>query len=328
MPEVTRALALRGAELIFMPAGTDKGKLWASWRNLIWSRAIENLAIVVTTQNLFSHAERGLAMVAAPEEIMFESTAAGLFLVDVSLERAREMRATADSVTSSANSAPSRACSARNGSGRNCARPCIRVRRRRRSNVARNGSVRANFRGHVLLAPISVRNPASDTRNSSLDRAAEKRTDDAAHGAACGADRNAGAYVIGGDWIVIKKAPRSTIRCSRWTRRARSAPERDGIPRPARGTPAASASASSRRPRRRSRRATISSSPICARSPCRAWSTPSICRRSPRPRRCSAGTRVTASARIAARRRNRRRAAGGAIARPARPSIFRAPIRW
>jgi predicted amidohydrolase len=30
MPEVTRALALRGAELIFMPAGTDKGKLWAS----------------------------------------------------------------------------------------------------------------------------------------------------------------------------------------------------------------------------------------------------------------------------------------------------------
>jgi predicted amidohydrolase len=63
MPEVTRALALRGAELIFMPAGTDKRRLWATWRNLIWSRAIENLAIVVTTQNLFSHAERGLAMV-------------------------------------------------------------------------------------------------------------------------------------------------------------------------------------------------------------------------------------------------------------------------
>ena len=42
MPEVTRALALRGAELIFLPAGTDKRRLWASWRNLIWSRAIEN----------------------------------------------------------------------------------------------------------------------------------------------------------------------------------------------------------------------------------------------------------------------------------------------
>ncbi len=101
MPEVTRALALRGAELIFMPAGTDKGKLWASWRNLIWSRAIENLAIVVTTQNLFSPAERGLAMVAAPEEILFESTVSGLFFVDVSLDRTREMRASTDTVTSS-----------------------------------------------------------------------------------------------------------------------------------------------------------------------------------------------------------------------------------
>jgi predicted amidohydrolase len=101
MPEVTRALALRGAEIIFMPAGTDKRALWASWRNLIWSRAIENLALVVTTQNLFSHAERGLAMIAAPEEILFESTAAGLFTLDVSLDRLREMRASQDSVTSS-----------------------------------------------------------------------------------------------------------------------------------------------------------------------------------------------------------------------------------
>ena len=55
MPEVTRALALRGAELIFMPAGIDKNRLWATWRTLILARAIENLAIVVTTQNLFDH---------------------------------------------------------------------------------------------------------------------------------------------------------------------------------------------------------------------------------------------------------------------------------
>jgi predicted amidohydrolase len=102
VPEVARALALRGAELIFMPAGKDKGRLWATWRALIWARAIENLAIVVTTQNLFSHSERGLAMVAAPEEILFESTAAGLTVVDVSLDRARYLRATRDEVGSSA----------------------------------------------------------------------------------------------------------------------------------------------------------------------------------------------------------------------------------
>ena len=98
MPEVTRALALRGAELIFMPAGTDKGKLWATWRNLIWSRAIENLA------HRGDHAEPVQPRRARAGHgggaggNLFESTAAGLIVVDVSLERAREMRATRDSV--------------------------------------------------------------------------------------------------------------------------------------------------------------------------------------------------------------------------------------
>jgi len=101
MPEVARSLALRGAELIFMPAGTDKNRLWASWRTLIWARAIENLALVVTTQNLFDHRQRGLAMVAAPEEILFESTAAGMSVVDVDLDRVRYLRATRDQVGSS-----------------------------------------------------------------------------------------------------------------------------------------------------------------------------------------------------------------------------------
>jgi len=101
VPEVSRALALRGAEIIFLPAGKDKKRLWATWRTLIWARSIENLALVVTTQNLFHHGERGLAMVAAPEEIVFESTVAGTTIVDVSLERIRAMRAARDEVNSS-----------------------------------------------------------------------------------------------------------------------------------------------------------------------------------------------------------------------------------
>jgi hypothetical protein len=84
-----------------MPAGKDKRKLWATWRTLIWARAIENLAIVVTTQNLFDHSERGLAMVAAPEEVLFESTIAGTSVVDVSLDRIRYLRASRDEVGSS-----------------------------------------------------------------------------------------------------------------------------------------------------------------------------------------------------------------------------------
>jgi predicted amidohydrolase len=101
VPEVARALALRGAELIFMPAGKDKKTLWATWRTLIWARAIENLAVVVTTQNLFTHDERGLAMVAGPEEVLFESTIAGATVVDVSLDRVRYLRTTRDVIGSS-----------------------------------------------------------------------------------------------------------------------------------------------------------------------------------------------------------------------------------
>ena len=102
MPEVSRALALRGAEVIFLPAGANKGRLWPTWRNLIWSRAIENLAVVVTTQNLFSRDEKGLAMVALPEEILFETTAPGSFIVEIDLARVRELRSSRDEVNSTA----------------------------------------------------------------------------------------------------------------------------------------------------------------------------------------------------------------------------------
>jgi predicted amidohydrolase len=105
VPEVSRALALRGAEVLFMPAGVDKQLLWPTWRNLIWSRAIENLAVVVTTQNLFDQSERGLAMVATPEEVVFETTLPGLFVMDLDLERLRQLRAERDEVGSSSRNA-------------------------------------------------------------------------------------------------------------------------------------------------------------------------------------------------------------------------------
>jgi hypothetical protein len=65
-------------------------------RTLVWACAIENLAIEVITPNLFEHSERGLAMVAAPETILLESTSAGMSGVDVSLERVRYLRSSRD----------------------------------------------------------------------------------------------------------------------------------------------------------------------------------------------------------------------------------------
>src|SRR5262249_30844510 len=91
VPAGRPAPALQGAEVIFLPAGVDKNRLWATWRNLIWARAIENLAVVITTRNLFGPEQRGLAMVATPEEIVFESTRPGMFLLDVDLTRIRDL---------------------------------------------------------------------------------------------------------------------------------------------------------------------------------------------------------------------------------------------
>ncbi len=101
MPEISRGMALRGAEILFMPAGVNKRKLWPTWRNLTWSRAIENLAVVVTSQNMFSLDDLGLAMVAGPEDIYFESQSPCYSVVEIDLERIRTLRAGKDSLTSS-----------------------------------------------------------------------------------------------------------------------------------------------------------------------------------------------------------------------------------
>ena len=90
-PEQTRILALKGAEIIFLPAGVCKYELHETWRNLIWSRAIENLAYTVTSQNVFG-AEQGLAMICSPEEILLESLKPGVFIAECDLERTRWLR--------------------------------------------------------------------------------------------------------------------------------------------------------------------------------------------------------------------------------------------
>ncbi len=90
-PELSRILALKGAEMIFLPAGVCKYELHDTWRNLIWSRAIENLAYTVTCANILG-AEKGLAMICSPEEILLESTKPGIFIAECDLDRIRWLR--------------------------------------------------------------------------------------------------------------------------------------------------------------------------------------------------------------------------------------------
>jgi predicted amidohydrolase len=91
VPELSRLLALKGAEIIFLPAGVCKYELHETWRNLIWSRAIENLAYTVTCQNILG-AEHGLAMICSPEEIIVESVKPGVFVAECDLDRIRWLR--------------------------------------------------------------------------------------------------------------------------------------------------------------------------------------------------------------------------------------------
>lgn len=92
VPELSRILALQGAELVFMPAGVPKGTLFDTWRTLMWARAIENLMYTATCQNLKRESDQGMAMICSPERIVVESTHAGVYIGTVDLERIRWLR--------------------------------------------------------------------------------------------------------------------------------------------------------------------------------------------------------------------------------------------
>lgn len=94
VPELARALALKGAEILLMPAGLWKKSQWETWRVLTRARAIENLAFTATCQNLLGHetADAGLAMICSPEATLAESSVEGVLVADCDLDRLRWLR--------------------------------------------------------------------------------------------------------------------------------------------------------------------------------------------------------------------------------------------
>jgi predicted amidohydrolase len=89
VPELSRILALKGAEIILIPAGrvVDFNE---NWLTLIRARAIENIAITATTMNLIGC--EGMAMIASPERVLAASTEEGLLLAELDLDRVRALR--------------------------------------------------------------------------------------------------------------------------------------------------------------------------------------------------------------------------------------------
>ena len=90
-PELSRLLALQGADLIVYPAGGAINELLPAWRNLVWSRAIENLVFTAACQNLYGD-EEGVAIIAAPEGVLAQSAGEGLLCADLDLERLAFLR--------------------------------------------------------------------------------------------------------------------------------------------------------------------------------------------------------------------------------------------
>ena len=52
------------------PAGLNKRRLWGDLADTLVARSIENLALVVSTHSTVEPRDRGLAFVAAPEELL------------------------------------------------------------------------------------------------------------------------------------------------------------------------------------------------------------------------------------------------------------------
>lgn len=98
VPELARQLALKGAEILFMPAGLWKMAQWDTWRVLTRARAIENLTYTATCQNVLGHesANAGLAMICSPEQVLAESSVEGIVVADCDLDRIRQLRSEED----------------------------------------------------------------------------------------------------------------------------------------------------------------------------------------------------------------------------------------
>lgn len=113
LPEVSRILALKGAEVCLFPSGLliDELGYTDNWRTLVRARAIENHMYTATLVNLMdssvsdqlsnggpgprgSGTSRGIGMIAAPERVLAQSESPGILTADLDLERIRYLRRT------------------------------------------------------------------------------------------------------------------------------------------------------------------------------------------------------------------------------------------
>jgi len=90
-PELARILAMKGAEIVFFPAGAMINELMPTWKTMVWARAIENLMYTGACQNLYG-VEEGVAMLAGPEGVLAENRGEAVLVAEADLARATWLR--------------------------------------------------------------------------------------------------------------------------------------------------------------------------------------------------------------------------------------------
>jgi len=97
-PEIPRAVAKKGAEVLLFPTGGMLYDLRRSWRAVWLARAVENLAYVLGNVSIYGN-EEGLALIAGPEGVLAESSVEGVITADLDLERIRWLRSIDEELT-------------------------------------------------------------------------------------------------------------------------------------------------------------------------------------------------------------------------------------
>lgn len=105
--ELSRAMALQGADLTVLPAGLPGlgSSLYHTWRTLVWARAIENIMFTAMCGNILHpdadpdrRSAAGLTMICSPEEVLLESGDEGVHAAELDLDRLGFLREAEDRV--------------------------------------------------------------------------------------------------------------------------------------------------------------------------------------------------------------------------------------
>lgn len=96
VPELSRVLMLRGADIIVAPGGgvhsRTRTRLQDTWRAVARARAAENLLCVVLDQNLFGGGTGGRTCIASPERMLATVDGPGMACADLDLDQLSVMR--------------------------------------------------------------------------------------------------------------------------------------------------------------------------------------------------------------------------------------------